>query len=38
MGLLMLMGLVQNPTLKSYFTKKRVTSIPGFGDIAIDRV
>jgi hypothetical protein len=29
----MLMGIIQKPTLRSYFTTKRVISTPGFGDI-----
>jgi hypothetical protein len=29
----MLMGIVQKPTLRSYFTTKRIISTPGFGDI-----
>jgi hypothetical protein len=32
-GLFMLMGIIQKPTLKSYFTTKRVISTPGFRDI-----
>ncbi|PNF32813.1 hypothetical protein B7P43_G04498 [Cryptotermes secundus] len=33
LGLFMLMGIVQKPTLQSYFTTKRVISTPGFRDI-----
>jgi hypothetical protein len=33
LGLFMLMGIIQKPTLRSYFTTKRVISTPGFGDI-----
>jgi hypothetical protein len=33
LGLFMLVGIIQKPTLKSYFTTKRVISTPGFGDI-----
>jgi hypothetical protein len=29
----MLIGIIQKPTLGSYFTTKRVISIPGLGDI-----
>lgn len=33
LGLFMLMGIVQKPTLRSYFTKRRVISTPGFSDV-----
>jgi hypothetical protein len=33
LGLFMLMGIVQKPTLRSYFTTKRVISTPGFRDV-----
>jgi hypothetical protein len=33
LGLFMLMGIIQKPTLRSYFTTKRVISTPGFGGI-----
>jgi hypothetical protein len=35
LGLFMLMGIIQKPTLRlySYFTTKTVISTPGFGDI-----
>jgi len=33
LGLFMLMGIILTPTLRSYFTTKRVISTPGFGDI-----
>jgi hypothetical protein len=33
LGLFLLMGIIQKPTLRSYFTTKRVISTPGFGDI-----
>jgi hypothetical protein len=33
LGLFILMGIIQKPTLRSYFTTKRVISTPGFGDI-----
>jgi hypothetical protein len=33
LGLSMLMGIFQKPTMRSYFTTKRVISTPGFGDI-----
>jgi hypothetical protein len=33
LGLFMLMGIMQKPTLRSYFTTKRVISAAGFGDI-----
>ena len=33
LGLFMLMGIVQKPTLRSYFTTKRLISTPGFRDI-----
>jgi hypothetical protein len=33
LGLFMLMGIIQKPTLRSYFATKRVISKPGFGDI-----
>jgi hypothetical protein len=37
LGLFMLMGIGQKPTLPSYFTTKRVISTPGFRDITRDR-
>jgi hypothetical protein len=33
LGLFMLMGIIQKPTFRLYFTTKRVISTPGFGDI-----
>jgi hypothetical protein len=36
--LFMLMGIIQKPTLRLYFTTKRVTSTPGFGDVTGDRL
>ncbi|PNF24933.1 hypothetical protein B7P43_G09365 [Cryptotermes secundus] len=33
LGLFMLMGIVQKPTLQSYFTTEKVISTPGFTDI-----
>jgi hypothetical protein len=33
LGLFMLIGIIQKPTLRSYFTTKRVISTTGFGDI-----
>jgi hypothetical protein len=33
LGLFMLMGIVQKPTLRSYFSTKRVISTPGFKDV-----
>jgi hypothetical protein len=33
LGSFMLMGIIQKPTLRSYFTTKRIISTPGFGDI-----
>jgi hypothetical protein len=33
LGLFMLMGIIQKPTLRSYFTTERVISTPGFRDI-----
>jgi hypothetical protein len=33
LGLFMLMEIIQKPTLRSYFTTKRVISTPGFRDI-----
>jgi hypothetical protein len=38
LGLIMLMGIIQKPTLRSYFTTKRVISTPGFGDITRERL
>jgi hypothetical protein len=32
-GFVMLIGIIKKPTLHSYFTTKRVISMPGFGDI-----
>jgi hypothetical protein len=32
-GLFMLMGIIQKPTLRSYFTAKRAISTPGVRDI-----
>jgi hypothetical protein len=32
-GLFMLIGTIQKPTMRSYFTTKRVISTPGFGDV-----
>jgi hypothetical protein len=37
LGLFMLLG-IQKPTLRSYFTTKRVISTPGFGDLTKDRL
>jgi hypothetical protein len=36
LGLFMLMGIIQKPTLRSYFTTKMVISTPGFGDVETD--
>jgi len=33
LGLFLLMGIVQKPTVKSYFSKSRVISTPGFADV-----
>jgi hypothetical protein len=33
LGLFLLMGMVQKPTMRSYFSKKRVLSTPGFADV-----
>jgi hypothetical protein len=33
LGMFLLMGIVQKPTLRSYFSIKRVISTPGFADI-----
>jgi uncharacterized membrane protein len=33
LGLFMLMGIIQKPTLRLYFTTKRVISKLGFGDV-----
>jgi hypothetical protein len=33
LGLFMLMGTIQEPNLRSYFTTERAISTPGFGDI-----
>jgi hypothetical protein len=33
LGLFMLMGIIQKPTLRSYFTTKRLISTPGFRDV-----
>jgi hypothetical protein len=33
LGLYLLMGIIQKPTLRSYFSRKRILSTPGFGDI-----
>ena len=33
LGLFMLMGIIQKPSLRSYFSTKRVLSTPGFGDV-----
>jgi hypothetical protein len=33
LGLFMLMGIIQKPTLRLYFTTKRVISTSGFGDL-----
>jgi hypothetical protein len=33
LGLFMLMGIIQKPSLRSYFTTKRVISTPGFREI-----
>jgi hypothetical protein len=27
------MGIIQQPTLRSYFSRKRILSTPGFGDV-----
>jgi len=32
-GLFLLMGIVQKPTARSYFSKRRVISTPGFADV-----
>jgi hypothetical protein len=33
LDLFMIMGIIEKPTLRSYFTTKRVISTPGLGDI-----
>jgi hypothetical protein len=33
LGLFLLMGIIQKPTLRSYFSRKRILSTPGFGDV-----
>ncbi|PNF18924.1 hypothetical protein B7P43_G18030, partial [Cryptotermes secundus] len=33
LGLFMLMGIIQKPTLRSYFSTRRIMSTPGFRDI-----
>jgi hypothetical protein len=33
LGLFLLMGIVQKPTARSYFSKRRVISTPGFADV-----
>jgi hypothetical protein len=33
LGPFVLMGIIQKPTLKPYFTRERVISITGFGDV-----
>ena len=33
-GLFLLMGIVQKPTVRSYFSKIRVISKPGFADVS----
>jgi hypothetical protein len=33
LGLYLLMGIIQKPTLRSYFSRKRILSTPWFGDI-----
>jgi hypothetical protein len=32
-GLYFLIGIIQKPTLRSYFIRKRILSTPGFGDV-----
>ena len=34
LGLFLLMGIVQKPTTRSYFLKRRVISTPGFADMS----
>jgi hypothetical protein len=33
LGLYLLMGIVQKPTVRSYFSTRRVISTPGFSDV-----
>jgi hypothetical protein len=33
LGLYLLMGIIQTPTLRTYFSRKRILSAPGFGDV-----
>jgi hypothetical protein len=33
LGLYLLMGIIQKPTLRSYFSRRRILSTPGFGDV-----
>jgi hypothetical protein len=33
LGLYLLMGIIQKPTLMLYFSRKRIVSTPGFGDV-----
>ena len=33
LGLFLLMGIVQKPTARSYFSKKRIVSTPGFSEV-----
>jgi hypothetical protein len=33
LGLFLLMGIVQKPTMRSYFSKKSVLPTPGFADV-----
>jgi hypothetical protein len=38
LGLFMLMGIIQKPTMRSYFTTKRVIYTPGFGNVTRDKL
>jgi hypothetical protein len=33
LGLYLLMGIIQKPTLQTYFSRKRILSTQGFGDL-----
>lgn len=33
LGLFLLMGIIQKPTVRTYFSRKRILSTPGFGDV-----
>jgi len=35
LGLFLLMGIMQKPTARSYFSERRVISTPGFADVII---